>query len=353
MSYKRCLVTGATGFVGSHIVDACVQRGFAIRTIARPTSDVGKLESLGVEIRRGELTDSAFLQQALDGVGNVIHCAAKVGDWGPLEEYRTANVEGLRCLLQAVQGQQLDRFIHLSSLGVYECRDHHGTDESVALPAKHMDGYTQSKVEAEQVALKFQRQLGVPVVILRPGFIYGPRDRTILPRLMDLLRKREVIYLGNGEQLLNTIYVGNLVDAVLLALENPGAVGQIFNLTDDEKVTKRRFMESLADLAGLERPTKTIPRWLARAAAFLLENGARLAGAKEAPRLTQARLKFIGLNLDFSIEKAKRELGYQPRVKFEEGIEEAVAWWKEQQSTKSTTGKATVRVAGQQTIMER
>ena len=328
MATRRYLITGATGFVGSHLAEACVRRGHTVVTLARPTSTTDLLDRLGVEIVRGDLADESAVRRAVEGADVVVHCAAKVGDWGPVEEYRQVNVEGLRRLLAAVRDRPLERFVHLSTLGVYEARDHDGTDESVPPHARHIDGYTQSKVEAEALALQYHRLHGVPVVILRPGFIYGPRDRTVLPRLMELLEQKQIRYLGSGDKVMNTIYVGNLVDAIFLAIEKPAAVGQIYNLTDDEPVSKRRFLEAIADLAGLERPRKTVPLWLARGLAFAMERLARLRGARQAPRLTQARLKFLGLNLGFSVEKAKRELGYQPRVKFEEGIEEAVAWWK-------------------------
>src|SRR5690242_1928966 len=123
------LVTGATGFVGSHVAEAAVGRG-PVRALVRPSSDAKQLEALGVEIVRGELTDPAALRRAADGVENIIHCAAKVGDWGTVEEFRKVNVEGLRAMLDAVRGQPLNRLVYLSSLGVYEARHHYGTDES-------------------------------------------------------------------------------------------------------------------------------------------------------------------------------------------------------------------------------
>lgn len=330
MSGLRYLVTGATGFVGSHLSQACIRRGDSVVTVARAASDTRLLEGLGVEIFRGDLTDSDVARKAVIGVDVIVHCAAKVGDWGPVEEYRQVNVEGLRQLLEAARGGTLRRFIHLSTLGVYEARHHYGTDETVAPPARHMDGYTQTKVEAERLALDYHRQHGVPVVVLRPGFIYGPRDRTVLPKLIENLQRKQVRYLGTGEQAMNTIYVGNLVDAIFLAIEKPAAVGQTYNLTDDEQVSKRRFVEAIADLAGLERPQGSVPLWLAKTLAWFMERWARLRGLQESPRLTQGRIKFLGLNLGFSVEKAKRELGYQPRVLFDEGIEEAVTWWKQE-----------------------
>jgi 2-alkyl-3-oxoalkanoate reductase len=326
---QRYLITGATGFVGSHVAEACVARGLATSAIARPTSNTSLLERLGVTIHRGDLTDARVLGNAVAGADVIVHCAARVGDWGPVEDYRAINVEGLRSLLEACKGAPLQRFVHLSTLGVYAARHHHGTDETEALPDQHMDGYTQTKVEAERLALQYHREHQVPVVVLRPGFVYGCRDRTVLPKLVESLRSHQVRYLGRGTRAMNTIYVGNLVEAVFLAAENPKAIGQIYNLTDGEFVSKRRFIEAIADGAGLERPSRSVPLWLARILALVMERRARRRGAKEPPRLTQARLKFLGLNLDFSIEKAKRELGYRPGVSFDAGIQETMAWYRQ------------------------
>jgi nucleoside-diphosphate-sugar epimerase len=325
-----CLITGTTGFVGGHLVEACARRNWSVRALARAGSDTGLLERTGITIERGDLTDAAAVRAAVQGVEVVFHCAAKVGDWGPVEDYRAVNVEGLRGLLEACREVPLRRFVHFSSLGVYAARHHHGTDETEPLPETHMDGYTQTKVESEKLALRYQREYGVPVVVLRPGFIYGPRDRRVLPKLLENLRLRKVRYLGGGGRAMNTIYVGNLVDAAFLAVECPAAVGQVYNLTDGEAVSKRRFIEALTDGVGVPKPPPVpVPLWVARFAAHWMEGRARRRGDPQPPRLTQARLKFLGLNLDFSIEKAKRELGYQPHVSFDQGMRETVAWYKQ------------------------
>jgi nucleoside-diphosphate-sugar epimerase len=325
-----CLITGATGFVGSHLVEACASRGWTVRALVRAGSDVALLERIGATVVRGDMTDGEALRNALEGVDVVFHCAAKVGDWGPVEDFRAINVEGLRKLLDACRGRPLRRFVHFSTLGVYAARHHHGTDETEPLPQRHVDGYTQSKVEAEALALSYQREHGVPVVVLRPGFIYGPRDRTVLPNLVNNLRLGKVRYIGNRENALNTIYVGNLVEAALLAAEKPDAVGQIYNLTDGEKVSKRRFVEAIADGVGVPRPhPRRVALWVARLIAWWQEGRARKQNSPTPPRLTQGRLKFMGLNLDFSIDKARRQLGYAPRFTFDEGMQETVAWFKQ------------------------
>jgi 2-alkyl-3-oxoalkanoate reductase len=178
--------------------------------------------------------------------------------------------------------------------------------------------------------LSYYREYKLPVVVLRPGFIYGTRDRTVMPKLLDNMRNGKLRYIGGGKGAMNCIYVGNLVEAAMLAVEKPEAVGQIYNLTDGEVVSKRRFIDSIADGVGLPRPKPvSVPLWLARIMAWWMERRARKKNSPKAPRLTQGRLKFLGLNLDFSIEKAKRELGYRPRWNFDEGMRETVAWYKQ------------------------
>lgn len=333
------LLTGATGFVGSHVAEALARRGDTVRTLARAGSDTAFLDSLGVQVVRGDLTDAAALKTAADGCDVVVHCAAKVGDWGHVDGYRAVNVEGLRNLLDATLGKPLHRFVHVSSLGVYAARHHYATDETEPLPNDHIDGYTQSKVESERLALQYHRKQNVPVTILRPGFVYGPRDRTVLPRLVERLKERSVIYIARGRYALNTIYVGNIADAILLAIDAPteACVGEVFNITDGEFVSKRRFFETVADGLGLKRPRgfPPVPIWLARAMANWREGVFRRKGKPHPPRITQAQLKFAGLNLDFSIAKARTKLGYEPKVLFDEGMAKALAWHKENAAKKA------------------
>jgi nucleoside-diphosphate-sugar epimerase len=323
----RYLITGASGFVGGHVADACVRKEQTLTAIVRGTSDTRELEKLGAILYRGELSDPNVVRQAVAEADVIVHCAAKVGDWGPVSDYRQVNVECLRVLLDACKGMALSRFIHLSSLGVYQTRHHEGTNETEPLPRSHRDGYSQSKVEAEQLALRYYHDFGVPVVILRPGFVYGPRDRTVMPRIIDNLRQGTARYPGGGETVLNTIFVENLVDAIFLAVEKDKAVGEVFNLTDGEAVTKRQFIEAIAHALDLPYPTRRPPLWLAWTVTWFADKLAKVRGAKQAPMFNFTRLKFMGYNLDFSIQKAMDELGYRPRVHFEEAIGETLTWY--------------------------
>lgn len=322
---KKLFVTGATGLVGSHVVEEAVRRGYRVKALVRSSSDTTWLDEQGVEKIPGDLEDREALRRGVEGSDWVFNCAAKVGDWGTLEEFRRLNVEALRLLLDAASDAKVSRFVHVSSLGVYEGRDHDGTDESTPPAAQALDGYTRSKVEAEALALSYVKDRGLALSVVRPGFIYGERDRTVLPKLVHSLRTGRFAYFGSGHQALNCIYVKNLVAALFLAAEVPGAVGEVFNVTDGARVSKKQFVGRVAQLAGLKPPRRKIPLWLAWTLAILLERRAKRKGSTTPPLVNKARYKFLGLNLDFSIEKARRLLGYTPPYSTDAGLAAAMA----------------------------
>lgn len=325
------LVTGATGLVGSHVAEHLRNLGIPTRALARATADTSLLRAWGVEIVAGDLTDAVSLQAAVNHATVIVHCAAKVGDWGPIDEYRRVNVDGLRRLLDAVRStNSLKRFVHISSLGVYEVRDHYGTDETTPASLSGIDGYTRTKAESEKLVCDRIRESNLPAVVLRPGFIYGPRDRTVLPRILGRLKDGSFKFLGSGDQLLNNTYVGNVVEAVLLAIRRDDVVGEVFNITDGKLITKRQFAGAIARRAGLPEPTKKVPVPVAKTAAKVLEAVYRMLGKQEAPLPSMATVKFLGLNLDYSIDKARDRLGYDPSTSFDDGMDRTFDWLKSQ-----------------------
>ncbi len=319
------LVTGATGLVGGHVVERLTTLGIPSRALVRASADTSLLTEWGAELITGDLSDACSLREAAKDATVVVHCAAKVGDWGPVDSYRAVNVEGTRSLLEAsLAGGSLKRFVHISSLGVYQARDHYGTDETERPNASGIDGYTLTKVESEELVRKYIDEQKLPGVVLRPGFIYGPRDRTVLPRILEKLRTSKFKFLGSTDKLMNNTYVGNLVDAVLLSIERDDVLGEVFNIRDGRAVSKMEFIDTIAKAAGLATPTAVVPLPVARGLAKVLETTWRLLGKQEAPLVSQAKIKFLGLNLDYSIDKAKCELGYAPVVDFKDGMREAV-----------------------------
>ena len=195
------LITGATGLVGSHAAEQARAKGIRVRALCRPSANTSLLRQWGVEIVQGDLDNSVSLKQACDRATVVLHCAAKVGDWGPTEDYRRINVNGTQALLDAaLASNSLRRWVQISSLGVYSGSDHYGTDETTEPNTDGIDGYTLTKVESEQLVCRYIEEKNLPAVVLRPGFIYGPRDRTVMPRLMDKLKAKKIRLSGQPRQ---------------------------------------------------------------------------------------------------------------------------------------------------------
>jgi nucleoside-diphosphate-sugar epimerase len=314
-------LTGATGFVGGHLAEALVEYGQQVSALVQPQSNTELLQRLGVAVHRGEITDGPLLRDLLGDVDVLVHAAAF--DCGPSKECRRVNVEGTHTLLDAAKGQALSRFVVMSSTAVYGARHHQETDETAPLPARHADDFAQAKLEAEQLALRYYRDYEVPAVILRAGHVYGPFDRTTVPRIIDGLHRRTIRYPGGGSQALDTLYVGNLVQAVLLAAEVREAVGQAYNITDGEYVSKRRFVEAVADALGLPHPAGTMPLWWARLRTAL--HGRHAGGGPW--EFSRSWLRFFGHESNFSIDKARRDLGYYPRHTFEDGMYLTMRWF--------------------------
>jgi nucleoside-diphosphate-sugar epimerase len=320
MTTKTVLITGATGLVGRHFARRAADAGYDVQAMVRGNSDRSALDGVSVRYVEGDLAQPETLPAALAEADIVVHAAAHVGDWGPAEKYRAINVVALEHMLLAVERQgRLRRWIQISSQGVYPKGHHFGTDETVPPDLSGLDGYTQTKAEAEIVINRHIREHGLPAVILRPGFIYGPGDRHALTRIVEKIQAGKMKFLGPGDKVLNNTSVDNLCDAILLAMEKPGILGETFNIRDERLVTREEFINTVADYLGKPHP-RHVPERVGRALVGPIETIARLRGRQTPPLLTRAQIKFMTLNLDFSIAKAKRMLGYRPRVDFRDGI---------------------------------
>jgi nucleoside-diphosphate-sugar epimerase len=320
MTKTTVLITGATGLVGRHFARQAAEAGYDVQAMVRANSDRGALDGVPLRFVEGDLAEPETLPAAIAEAEIVVHTAAHVGDWGPPEKYRAINVVALEHMLYAVERRgRLKRWIQISSLGVYPARHHYGTDETVPPDLTGLDGYTQTKAEAEMVINRHVREYGLPAVLLRPGFIYGPGDRHALKRIIEKIQAGKMKFLGRGDRVLNNTAVDNLCDAILLAMEKPGIDGETFNIRDERLVTREEFINTVADYLGKPHPGRA-PEWLGRLIVGPVERIARLKGQETPPLLTRAQIKFLTLNLDFSIAKAKRVLGYRPRVDFREGI---------------------------------
>jgi nucleoside-diphosphate-sugar epimerase len=322
---RTVLVTGASGFTGGHLTTRLAEEGARVRALVRGSSHTNHLTHPAIELYYGDVTEPETLRPAVDGAEVVFHLAAKVGHWGPDDEFDRVNVQGTRNLLEAACTAGVGRFVHASTVGVYGLDPVDGTDETAPY-ARSASGYCNSKIDAEELVFGFWRERGLPVAVIRPAEIYGPRAMmtTVGPVLAARMGWLELV--DGGEGICNHVYVGNLVEGFVLAAQAGEAVGQGYIISDGVGTPYREFMGYYARMAGRDAlPSVSKSTALARAEA--MERKAATSG--KPPPTTQVAVAFLTQRATFSIEKAKRELEYEPRVSLEEGMRVTEAWLRE------------------------
>lgn len=326
------LVTGATGLLGSHIVEQLRKRGRSVRALVRFGSNVDWLKAQGVELVEGDLTNRESVERACQGVQCVYHAAARVGDWGPWKEFVSITIDGTNNLFDAAEKAGVPRFIHVSSISVYGHRNEPGLvideTEPLGVNVHKWSYYTRAKVTVEE-ELRRRQQAGskVKYTVIRPSWLYGPRDRATIARLASMIRAGKAKLLGDGSNRLNVVYAGNVAEACILAADNPSAVGEAYNCSNDGELTQRQYFDLLADALGAPRVTTTAPFKAAYGVAFVLECLGHLFRWKKPPMITRYAVWLMGRQTYFSAEKARKDLGWQPTVSYEEGVPLTVRWF--------------------------
>ncbi len=332
----RVLVTGATGLLGSHLAEQLKARGDRVRALVRAESPTEFLEGIEVEVMRGDLTDPAACAAAVAGTRLVFHCAAKVGDWGRWHEFQTGCIDATRTLALAAARARVERFIHISSTSAYGHPPDQKTpiDETAPLGQNvwALDYYTRSKVECERCLWSMSEASTLPLTVIRPSWLFGERDRTTAPRLIREFRRGRMMILGTGDNPLSAVYAGVVADAAILAAHDPGALGEAFNVTSQERITQREFLNLFADALGLPPVTRRVPYNLAFMGGFLLELQDRLFRRSRPPRVTRYGAWLLGRDLEYSTEKARTRLGWQPALGYRESIARTVKWVLDQEA---------------------
>lgn len=324
------LVTGASGLLGSHIVEQLRKRNQPVRALVRPGSDRTWLQTQGVEFAEGDVTDAASLRKACQGVDAVYHSAARVGDWGPWEEFQAITIDGTRKMLEAASEARVRRFLHISSISVYGYHTKPGTiDESYDLGYKMYKWayYTRSKVEAERIAWEYHRAGKLELTVIRPSWLYGPRDRTSIARQIQMVQKRKAKFLGPPDNRLNMVYAGNVAEAAIMAVGMKDAAGQAFNCSNDGELTQKQFWDLLAKAVNGPPVTTRVPYRGAYTFAFLLECWGHLTKSRKPPFITRYAVWLMGRRAYFAADKARQVLGWKPTVTYEVGIPMTVKWY--------------------------
>jgi len=325
----RALVTGASGFIGSHIAERLTAAGDSVRALVRPSSDAPYLRELGVELAQGDITDPASLPPAMDGIEAVYHAAAAVTDWGPWRQFRSVTIEGTRNVLEAAARANVGRFLHVSTDGVYAHRNlgRLWTEETpLETRFAWWDYYRRSKLAAERLAWRYHAEGRLAVTAVRPGVVLGERDRVTVPGLAAYMRGKGAVCWGNGHNRLPCVYAGDVAAACLLAVGTPQAAGQPYNIVSDEAVTQRDLLEAIAEAAGLEAPRRSVPLMLVHATALAMEAVCVATGRRWVPPLRRMPVTMLGAEYLEDASKARRELGWQPAVSMREAVRRGVEW---------------------------
>lgn len=319
------LVTGATGFIGSHLVERLVSDGGNVRVLVRQPRRKPYMPPPGVEVSAGDLTDRESLRRALDGVKRVYHAGALVSDWGRGKEFFSANVDGTRNLMEECLAANVTRFVYLSSASVYGYPKAELIDESMPYMKRGIP-YIDSKIEAEKLLFQYNRERGLPAVALRPTQVYGPRCVPYVREIVAHILDGSMLLLDGGRYVAGLCYVGNLVDALILAGSVPSAAGMAFNISDGSAVTWKRYINALARLVGKGPVTRSLPSSMAYTLAWLMETGSRAMGKANRPLLTRLAVLELGREQNYDISSARSVLGYEPSVQFAEGISRVADW---------------------------
>ena len=324
-------ITGATGFLGSHLAEAFHQHGHHVTGVVRPSSTPNFLESMGAHVQRATLEDPATLRHAFSGADVVIHAAAKVHTHGRWSDFVRTTIEGTARTLEAACAAGVHHFIHVSTVGVYGFPKPGSPpfDESAGTGNIHRwNYYSRSKIEAERIARAAHDAGRIAVTILRPTWVYGPRDTTTLARIVDALRRRRMKWIGDGTNRLSLVYATDVARAFVLAATIPHARGQTYNIVADEtSPTQREFLQAICSLWDLPAPTGTMSYRTAYALGFAGECIAHWSGYRICPPLTRLTALLFGGQRRFSGEKIRRELGWVPAVSFADGIRQVAAWY--------------------------
>ncbi len=327
----KVLVTGATGFIGGHLARYLTMQGHSVRALVRRESPA--LTEAGVELVLGDITDALTVRAAAQGVEAVFHLAAVRDVWGtPESVYREVNVAGTRRLLEAAAEAGVDRFVYCSSVGVARYPGNLQADETLSFsrPTSQVF-YHCTKAQAERMALEAR------AVVVRPVITYGPGDgEGFVTRLITLLAQGQPVWVGNGRNHVDLVYIDDLVIGMYTALVR-GAAGRAYILSGTAPIQVRALVDKICKLVEVGAPRICVPASFARLAGWgmemLYEAGSRVGlvpNGKE-PFITRDKVATLTVDRGFSHARASRELGYRPRVDYDEGLRRTLDWLQERE----------------------
>lgn len=327
----RTLVTGGTGFIGSHIVERLLEQGHEVVALARASSDIRHLKTTAAKIVVSDVEDYNSLRPAMKGVQIVYHAAARVTPgWGSWKSFHSSIVKGTENMLRASAEAGVSRFLHISTGTVYGklCEGDTPASESTECSVDFSPDtyYDYAKLQAEKIASEYHNQGKIPVSIIRIGAIYGPRDRLLADRIFRQISLPIIFWPGELNPRYSIVYVSDAVELATLAATSDRAVGQAYNVAGRDVIRLRDFALAMVQATGSRKPQVTIPYGVGYAWCSFMEGVARLRRVKEMPFLTRSSMKFLNKGLYLDGTKARDELGWEPKVPVDEGTRLYVEW---------------------------
>lgn len=318
---ETAFVTGGSGFIGGRLVQQLVSRGHPVRALARSDAAAKKVAALGTEPVRGDLGDLAALTAAADGATIAFHLAAHLGEWGAWEDFERDNVTGTENVLTACREAGVKRFVHCGTeASLMAGEPLVNVDETAPLRPDSRAPYPATKAKAE-LAVRRAARAGFETVALRPRFVWGKGDTTLLPEMVATVKAGRFAWVGGGRNVTETTHVDNVVEGLILAAEK-GRSGEAYFVTDGEPVVFREFVSELLRTQGVEPPDRNLPAWSAAPMARVCEVAWKLLPLPGEPPMTAFRSWLLTQECTIDISKARSELGYAPIVGHEQGLAE-------------------------------
>jgi nucleoside-diphosphate-sugar epimerase len=312
-------VTGGSGFVGGRLISRLVKDGHGVRALARSDAAAAKVEALGAEPVRGDVQDVDALRAAAAGSEIAFHAAARTSRGGGRPGFWADNVDGTANVVRAARAAGVRRLVHVGTeAALMNGQPLIGVDETTPLRADSRAHYSASKAAAEQLVLAAE---GIETVVLRPRFVWGAGDATVLPELVAMVQSGRFAWIDGGRHLTDTTHVDNAVEGLVLAAER-GRSGEAYFVTDGSPVVFRDFVTELLATQGVTPPRRSLPRGPAFAAASAGETLWRWLGLAGAPPLDYMSVWLAGQECTIDISKATRELGYRPVTTRQQGMAE-------------------------------
>jgi len=313
------LITGATGFIGSHLIDELLKKKEKVRILARKVNRDEKLKQHGLEIYSGSLENIDSLTEATKDVKTVYHLAAMLG--GPDVTYKqlyNTNVVGTENLIRACVKNNVKRFVYISSVAAMGPTRHMADETTKCNP---VTDYDKTKYFSEIAVRKSE----LDWTIIRPTMVYGPGEIRNKAKMFRLIQKGFFAIIGNGKNLMSLVYVDNLIKGIILAGESKSSVKQTYIISDKRTYTMNEFVETIAKNENVRMPVH-LPVFIAYISALFF----RILSIFKIPQLlSKDRIKNLTMNHSFDISKAIKELKYDPKISLDEGVKRTVQWYKE------------------------